>query len=134
MEQVKQIMKGIFVGMAIYVVGVALLGMFFSQDLLSYLLGLLLGTMVAVFLVFHMTKTLDKALDLFETQATKYMRKQSFLRLFVMMVTMVLGLVFPYFNFIAVVLGLLGVKIGALLAPFYLRKTDPTFSGAEEEE
>ncbi|MDO5154530.1 MAG: ATP synthase subunit I [Eubacteriales bacterium] len=133
MEQVKQTLKGIFIGIGIYALVIELVGVFFSGDLMAYTLGLLIGTAVATFLIFHMTKTLNRALDLPEVQATKYVRKQTFLRLFFMIVAMSIGLICERVNFIALVLGLLGVKIGALLAPYFLKKMYPEFYVTQEE-
>lgn len=125
MNQVKETLTGFFIGIGIYTVAVEMVGVFFSEDLLSYTLGLLFGVVVAIFLIFHMTKTLDRALDLPQTQATKYVKRNSFLRLFVMLLALVAGLAFDYFNFIAIILGMLGLKIGALLAPFFLKRLYP---------
>lgn len=134
MEQVKQTLIGIFLGMGCYAVGVELVGVFFSDDLLSYSLGLLLGTIVAVLLVIHMAKTLDKALDMPEAQATKYARKQSFFRLFIMLVAGVVGLSCSKVKFISLVLGILGIKIGALFAPFFLKRIYPEHYTTQEEQ
>ena len=125
MNQVKETITGFLIGIIIYAVMIEAVGIFFSEDIFSYTLGLLFGIVIAVFLMIHMAKTLDKALDLPEAQATKYVRKQSFLRLFVMLLALIISLVIDWFNFIAVVLGMLGLKIGALVAPVFLKKLYP---------
>lgn len=125
MNQVKETITGFLIGIIIYAVMIEAVGIFFSEDIFSYTLGLLFGIVIAVFLMIHMAKTLDKALDLPEAQATKYVRKQSFLRLFVMLLALIISLVIDWFNFIAVVLGMLGLKIGALAAPVFLKKLYP---------
>lgn len=125
MNQVKETITGFLIGIVIYAVMIEAVGIFFSEDIFSYTLGLLFGVVIAVFLMIHMAKTLDKALDLPEAQATKYVRKQSFLRLFVMLLALIISLAIYWFNFIAVVLGMLGLKIGALIAPFFLKKLYP---------
>lgn len=121
MNQVKETLTGFGIGIGIYAVFVEIVGAFFSENILFYTLGLLFGVMVAVVLILHMVKTLDKALDLSQTQAAKYVRKQSFFRLFIMLLALAAGMFVPFFNFIAVILGLLGLKIGALLAPEFLK-------------
>lgn len=133
MNQVKETLVGFLFGIGIYTVIVEMVGIFFSENILFYTLGLLFGVIVAILLIIHMAKALDRALDLPQTQATKYMKRQSFLRLFVMLVAMTVGLLFPYFNFIAVFLGLLGLKIGALLAPQFLKWIYPESYITKEE-
>lgn len=125
MNQVKETITGFLIGIIIYAVMIEAVGIFFSEDIFSYTLGLLFGIVIAVFLMIHMAKTLDKALDLPEAQATKYVRKQSFLRLFIMLLALIISIVIDWFNFIAVVLGMLGLKIGALIAPVFLKKLYP---------
>lgn len=125
MNQVKETLTGFLIGIGIYTVLIEVVGLFFSEDILSYTLGLLFGVIIAVFLIIHMAKTLDKALDLPQAQATKYVRRQSFLRLFIMLFAMIIALAVDWFNFITVVLGLLGLKIGALIAPVFLKKMYP---------
>ncbi len=125
MNQVKETITGFLIGIIIYAVMIEAVGIFFSEDIFSYTLGLMFGVVIAVFLMIHMAKTLNKALDLPEAQATKYVRKQSFLRLFVMLLALIISLAIDWFNFIAVVLGMLGLKIGALIAPVFLKKLYP---------
>jgi hypothetical protein len=135
MEQVKETLNGILIGIGIYAVLVELVGIFFSGDVLSYTLGLVFGTGVAVLLIFHMTRTLDRALDCPETQAVKYTRKQSFLRLLIMLVALAVAVLLQKrLNFIAVVLGMLGLKVGALFAPFFLKRLYPEHFVTQEEE
>jgi hypothetical protein len=135
MEQVKETLNGILIGIGIYAVLVELVGIFFSGDVLSYTLGLVFGTGVAVLLIFHMTRTLDRALDCPETQAVKYTRRQSFLRLLIMLVALAVAVLLQKrLNFIAVVLGMLGLKVGALFAPFFLKRLYPEHFVTQEEE
>ncbi len=125
MSQVKETIIGFLIGIGIYAVLIELVGFFFSEDLFSYTLGLLFGVVVAIFLIIHMAKTLDRALDLPQEQAVKYTRRQSFLRLAVMLAAMVIALMVEQFNFIAVILGMLGLKMGAFIAPKLLKRLYP---------
>lgn len=134
MSQVKETLKGVFIGILIYTVLVEGIGIFFSGDVFAYTLGLLVGAVVACALMLHMTYTLNKALDMTETQAMKYTRRQSFIRLCIMLVALVLGVIFDQLNFISLVLGVLGLKIGALLAPFFLKRMYPEHFVTKEDE
>lgn len=125
MNQVKETLTGFLIGIGIYTLLIEAVGLFFSEDILSYTLGLAFGAGIAVFLIFHMAKTLDRALDLSQAEASKYVKRQSFIRLFIMLVVMVIGLAVRRLNFIAIVLGLLGLKMGALIAPFFLKRLYP---------
>ena len=134
MDQVKETLKGVFVGMLIYALLVEAVGIFFSGDILAYTLGLLVGTAVAVCLMIHIAYTLDKGLDMQENQAVKYTRRQSLIRLGIMLAALLIGVIFDQINFISLVLGLLGIKIGALTAPFFLKRMFPEHFVTKEEE
>ncbi len=134
MKQVKETAVGFLISLGIYTIIVGIVGIFFSDDMLSYILGLFLGVGMAVILFAHMAKTLDYALDLPEQQASSYVKKQSFLRLFLMLVVLVIGRVLPAFNFITVVLGLLGLKIASLFTPVILRRLYPDSYITKEED
>ena len=125
MDQIKETWIGFFIGLSIYAVVVELIGLFFSGAVLSYTLGLLFGCAVAAGLMFHMTWTLNRALERSPEQAEKYVKRQSFFRLFLMMLALVAAILVEQMNFITVVLGMLGLKIGALMAPLFLKKLYP---------
>ena len=126
MEQIKEMLTGFFLGMLLYTLVVEVIGFFFSGDIVSYTLGLLFGTLVAAVLILHMTVTLDRALDHAPEQASGYVKRQSLVRLALMLLAMVTALFINRMNFITVILGMLGLKIGALIAPFFLKRLYPS--------
>lgn len=134
MERVKETMTGVYIGIGIYAFIVEGIGLLFSDNRLTYTLGLLFGVLVSVILIHHMAKTLDCALDLPEAQATKYVRKQSFFRLLMMLVALVIGFRVEKLYFITVVLGMLSLKIGALLAPWILKRLYPEHYITKDED
>lgn len=134
MKQIKETMTGFYIGIGIYALLIEIVGIFFSEDILSYTLGLLFGVAVAILLFHHMAKTLDYALDLQENDASKYVRLRSFLRLAIMLAALTIGLKTEQLYFLTVLLGLLGLKIGALIAPFILRRLYPDSYITKEED
>lgn len=125
MNQVKKTIIGFLIGIGIYGIIIEVLGVCIFPKKLAFSLGLLLGICGSIFLIMHITFTLDKALDMGEQQATKYIRKQALLRLFVMLIIMIIALKFEYFYFVATILGLLGLKIGSFIAAPILKKIYP---------
>ena len=125
MSQVKKTVVGFLLGIGIYTGMMELIGLCFFRDKVSYTLGLLFGSVVAVLVMVHIVKTLDKALDLQEQQAVKYTRRQALLRLGIMLIALIVALSVEQLNFIAVVIGMLGLKLGSFLAAFLLKKIYP---------
>lgn len=125
MKEVKEVLTAFMIGIAIYAAMIECVGIFFSEDILAYSLGLLIGIFIAIALFCHMAKTLDKALDMYEIQAKKYVKKKCLLRLLMMLIGMMIGLAIEQIYFVSLVLGILGCKVGALFAPFFLKKLYP---------
>lgn len=125
MNQIKQTMTAFGIGIGIYAVAIEIVGIFFSENILTYTLGLIFGVMIAVFLFGHMAKTLDYALDLSEDGAARYVRLRAFLRLAIMFAALSIGMFTDMLNFITVLLGVLGLKVGALFAPLILKRLYP---------
>ena len=133
MELVKETFIGFLLGLLVYAFAIELVGVFFSGDIIPYTIGLLIGVVAAVLIFSHMAWTLNRAMDYPEDGATKYVRKQTFLRLLVMVLVMLPGVLINGINFITLVLGLFGLKIGALIAPFFLRRLYPEHFVTDEE-
>lgn len=134
MKQVKETMTGVYIGIGVYALVVEGIGLFLSEDRLTYTFGLLFGVLISIVLIHHMAKTLDYALDLQEKEATKYVKKQSFLRLFIMLLALMVGFHLEIFNFLTVILGMLGLKIGALFAPWILKRLYPDSYITKDED
>ena len=61
-QDTAETITGFLIGIIIYAVMIEAVGIFFSDDIFSYTLGLLFGIVIAVFLMIHMAKTLDKVI------------------------------------------------------------------------
>ena len=133
MEVVKKTFVGFLLGLLSYALVIELFGIFFSGNVLPYSIGLAIGVTAAILIFLHMAWTLDKAMDYQEAGATKYVRSQTLLRLLAMVIVMLPGLILNEINFVSLVLGLFGLKIGALIAPFYLRRLYPDDFVTDEE-
>ncbi|MDD6207807.1 MAG: ATP synthase subunit I [Clostridiales bacterium] len=82
-----------------------------------YLAGVLVGGVVAAGLAYHMYTTLDEALDLGE-DSVNYVRKKSILRILIMGLAVLAAIRFPqYLNLLGVGMGILSLKMSALLQP-----------------
>lgn len=97
---------------------VFLLGDLFAENKLAYTLGLLLGAVVAVFMVLHMYSTLERVLLYDQDTAKKKMKFASMFRMFFMIVALVVAALVPkYFSVLGVLLGILSLKFSAYVQP-----------------
>lgn len=118
MRKMNSTLKKLIIGIIIFMVLFGIIGILIVDNKVSYILGLILGTVLAILLSISMYITIDKALDLDPESAVKYSRKMSILRMVVMGMVVLIALKFPHvFNAIAVLLGILTLKLSAFVQP-----------------
>lgn len=117
MDKIKATLIEIFIGIGIYFVIAEIMGLIFVENRLTYTFGLGIGTIGAMLLATHMYLTLNKGMDMDESGASKYIKTSSFIRLIIMLLILLLGRVVTYISFLAVIIGLFGLKIGAFMQP-----------------
>lgn len=114
---IDEILRDLIFGIGLYFVVISLIGLAVVEDKAGYIMGAFFGSAWAVGMAVHMYLSLDKGLDMDPDSAQKYIFSRSMLRLFMMLVAVFLGALIPGLSFIGVVLGLLGLKVSALMQP-----------------
>ena len=91
------------------------IGLIFVPERLEYTLGLILGTAVAIGLSISMYRGIDECVDMDPVKARRTMTLRSIIRAIVMLGAAFIGMKFAIFNFPAVIIGIMGLKISAYL-------------------
>lgn len=118
MKNMNETLRDLLIGIGISSLTIGIIGVLIANNKLSYVLGILLGTVIAIVLAFHLSATISKSLQMDEEGATKYTKKMAILRLIIMGCAVVIALTFPnIFNLIGTLLGILGLKFSAYLQP-----------------
>lgn len=88
----------------------------------AFLLGGLLGLVTACGIALHLYRTIGRSLDLAPEQSAGYTRRMALLRLGLMGLPVILSVMIPeIIHPLGVLIGILGLKAGALLQPAFLR-------------
>lgn len=117
-ETCKQLLIGIIVICVLFMIVGGFLASRIAGEGLQFVLGVLLGGIIAMVLAGHMDHSIQSALDRDEDGATKFTRKMSAIRFLIMAVTLVVALSFPkVFHIIGVLLGILALKFSAYAQP-----------------
>lgn len=118
MKNMNETLKDLIIGIVLFMLIVCIIGALVSNNKLSFILGDILGSFIAVLIAIHMNATIAKALHMNEEGAAKYTKKMSILRLIIMSCAVVVALTLPeVFNLIGTLLGILGLKVSAYLQP-----------------
>lgn len=125
----------LWVGIVFFALISLLAGIWFVGNKLAYALGLLVGALTAVYLAWHMARSIDKMLDRTElgADAGAGMRVSSLLRYgIVVLVLIITALVSEWVNPISVFIGIIGLKVAAYLQPFTHKIVFKVFGWEEE--
>lgn len=118
MKKVKQTLKEMFAGLAVWLLLVLIILVIISSNKVAMALGVLLGGSSALGLLLHMYHHLDIALDMDIQHAQSHIQVSSMKRLFFMAVVMALSMImYKYIHPLGTVLGLFGMKISAYMQP-----------------
>lgn len=108
----------LWIGIILYFLIFEIIGLIFVPNRLSYTLGLLAGCATGAYLAWHMYSSIDTALDMGQEDAVKYSKKNSAVRMLVMLVVALAGMKFSLLSFPAIIIGILGLKISAFFQPY----------------
>lgn len=117
-----------------------LVGMWFAQDWLIYTVALWIGIVVALCIVYHMYRTLDRILDYGEG-AQKAATSANLLRYACIVMVFVIIMLTKVLNPLITFMGVMSVKVAAYLQPFthklcnkLFHETDPIPQPMPDEE
>lgn len=114
----KETLFDMAVGLIVCAAVIAVVGSIFVGQAYRFVLGVLLGAAVAGLMLRHLYVSLDRALDMDEEHASKYMKKSAVLRILMAGAGLLLGALFPkIFHIFGIFIGLLCLKFTAYLQP-----------------
>lgn len=118
MRQAKQTLKELMVGLAVWGFAVLVLLMIVSRHRLAVACGIFVGLAVAAWLLWHMYRHLDIALDMDAQHAGRHIQASAVKRFMVMAVVLAVTMTqYRYVHPIGTVLGMFGMKISAFMQP-----------------
>ena len=119
----KKTLKRVIIGIWIFAAATLIVGIWFVENKLAFVAGDLLGSGIATALMYHLYHCIDVELDIGEVKAKAHARWNTMLR-FTIEIAAVVGCCFisDYINPVALLIGLFGRKIGAIMVPLFFDK------------
>ncbi|MBQ7200340.1 MAG: ATP synthase subunit I [Eubacterium sp.] len=119
----KKTLKRVIIGIWIFAAAVLAVGIWFVENKLAFAAGDLIGSGIATALMYHLYHCIDVELDIGEVKARAHARWNTMLR-FTIEIAAVVGCCFisDYINPVALLIGLFGRKIGAIMVPLFFDK------------
>lgn len=134
MEKPK-VLKELYIGIGLVALFFLILGIIVMRPFWIFAVGLLVGTLGACLWLYSMFDVLDRALDLGKKNAKNFVAVRSILRLLLVMGILGVSLFIHWNAFVGVAVGLLSLKISALVNPYvkrYITKTEDSYTSIDE--
>lgn len=134
-EKMDETLKELMTGILLFVLACVLIGVWFVPSVTKYVLGLLIGLILAQAAAVHMYRSLRRNMEINagrEGAANAYSVKSSMIRYAVILVVFLVVCLTDFAYPLAVFLGIMGLKAGAYLQP-YTRKYLFRKTGEDDE-
>lgn len=117
MDEGKQTFRDLLVGIIIFAVVFVLVGIVWTGSKQDYYLGLAIGLIVAVAMIYDIYLSLQKGLTLEGDKANQYFRKKVIVRTSFILIILIVTLFVDNIQLLSVVFGILTLKFAAYLQP-----------------
>lgn len=124
MKKLDETLATLLIGIVIFEVVALVAGVFFVESPVKYIIGLLVGSLLACLSAYHMWYTLDKNLTINadnENGAKAYSIKSSMIRYVVILIVFVVICVTDFAYPLSAFLGIMGLKAGAYIQPLVVK-------------
>ena len=106
------------IGIVMFSVLELIIGVFFINKIICFILGIIIGTIAAIVIVKHMHSTIDRAIEAGEEAAEKIVRNGALLRILgIFTILFIVVYLHKYINVYAVFISMLNLKFSAYIQP-----------------
>ena len=106
------------IGIVLFSMLELIVGVFFINKIICFILGIIVGTVSAIVIVNHMYSTIDKAIEAGEEAAEKIVRNGAMLRILgIFTIFFIVVYLHKYINVYAVFISMLNLKFSAYIQP-----------------
>lgn len=120
-RKINETLLELMIGIFLWGIFWQMAGVWFVPDKAGCSLGLWIGVVTAVLCAVHMYRSLDRALDLSEKDAQKYMTSRSMMRYGLIIAVLLFLMITEEGNPLCCFLGVMGLKAAAYLQPLLHR-------------
>ena len=116
-RNINQTVWELIIGIVLVNALLEVIGLIFVSQKGAYTIGLVLGMLMAICMVFHMNISIEKAMDIGGEHAKGYMLKSYAIRTVVVLAVIVCVGVLKFANLLSLLLGIMTLKVAAYLQP-----------------
>ncbi|MGN0383769.1 MAG: ATP synthase subunit I [Eubacterium sp.] len=124
MKSKNTVLADLLLGMIIYCIIGELIILIFLSDKVMLSVGFVIGVALAIFSAFHMADAIEVSVRMSEEEALKHTRIKYLIRVIILVIILVIMLVTKIGNPIALIIGMMGLKIAAYAQPLTHKLTE----------
>ena len=118
LDESKLTLCELVIGIVLFSMLELIVGVFFINKIICFILGIIVGTLSAIVIVNHMYSTIDKAIEAGEEAAEKIVRNGAMLRILgIFTIFFIVVYLHKYINVYAVFISMLNLKFSAYIQP-----------------
>ena len=118
LDESKLTLCELVIGIVLFSMLELIVGVFFINKIICFVLGIIVGTVSAIVIVNHMYSTIDKAIEAGEEAAEKIVRNGAMLRILgIFTIFFIVVYLHKYINVYAVFISMLNLKFSAYIQP-----------------
>ena len=118
LDESKLTLCELVIGIVLFSMLELIVGVFFINKIICFILGIIVGTVSAIVIVNHMYSTIDKAIEAGEEAAEKIVRNGAMLRILgIFTIFFIVVYLHKYINVYAVFISMLNLKFSAYIQP-----------------
>lgn len=114
-RRVNPMLKSLLLGICVYAVLGVVIVLLVTEDKLWNLLGFIIGVLLSIFMVIHMSKAIDVAVHQDENGALKHTKIMYTIRVILVVGMLVSMMIWKYANPVTALLGLFSLKFSAYI-------------------
>lgn len=107
----------LLLGEIIYFVLGEIIILLVAPDKWGFFFGFLIGTLLAIGILIHMTLSVEDSVSMYEEEAFKHTRKNHVLRILIVLIVFFLIIFLDIANILAVLIGVMSLKVAAYIQP-----------------
>ncbi len=116
-RNINQTVWELIIGIVLVNALLEVIGLIFVSQKGDYTIGLILGMLMAIGMVFHMNMSIEKAMDIGGEHAKGYMLKSYAIRTIVVLAVIVCVGILKFANLLSLILSIMTLKVAAYLQP-----------------
>lgn len=119
LDESKKTLYGVILNIIMFSVIELIIGLFLVNKYINFILGIVLGTIVAILMIRNMYSVIDRAVMENEETAEGIMRKASVIRMLCLFIVFVIAVFLNrYINVYAMAISTFNLKLAAYIVPF----------------